>query len=226
MATQLQNPTEEQLKDFGLLHEIGGVWKYSYIDGKKLTANTKEGAIESAIEKYRYYQKKSPELLKTKEQRYEDENAEWFAAMHFTWGEKSIEELNATIKKIDKDIAKLEKASSREFNWNGGRRTSAAVAAEGMRQLAETKNKLVRYVNERIEANTPAHAPAPVAPAFELSAPVATELSATPAPAKKAPTQTPAERAEVMRASYAAAESFTLGGDPLANLTGQKAFLF
>lgn len=148
---EAKNPTEEQLKDFGLLHEIHGVWKYSYIDGKKLTANTKESAIESAIENYRYYLKKSPELLKTKEQRYEEEDAEWFATMHFTWGKKSIEELNTTIKKMDKDIAKLEKASGREFNWNGGRRTSAAVAAEGMRQLAETKNKLVRYVNERNE---------------------------------------------------------------------------
>lgn len=38
--------------------------------------------------------------------------------------------------------------------------------------------------------------------------------------------QNPAERAEVMRASYAAAESFELGGDALDNLTGQQSFLF
>ena len=73
----------------------------------------------------------------------------------------------------------------------------------------------------------PAPELAPVAPAFELSAPVAPdESSATPAPAKKAPAQNPAERAEIMRASYAAAESFELGGDPLDNLTGQGAFFF
>ena len=75
--------------------------------------------------------------------------------------------------------------------------------------------------------NKTAPTPAPVAPAFELSAPVAPdESSAAPVPAKKAPAQNPAERAEVMRASYAAAESFELGGDPLDNLTGQGAFFF
>ena len=64
-------------------------------------------------------------------------------------------------------------------------------------------------------------------PAFELSAPIApVEIPAAPVPAKKAPSPNTAERAEVMRASYAAAESFELGGDPLDNLTGQGALFF
>lgn len=61
-------------------------------------------------------------------------------------------------------------------------------------------------------------------PAFELSAPVASEQVA--AQSKKSTAQNPAERAEIARASHAAAESFVLGGDPLDNLTGQTAFLF
>ena len=76
-------------------------------------------------------------------------------------------------------------------------------------------------------APVPTPEPAPVAPAFELSAPAAPdESSATHAPSKKTPSPNPAERAEVMRASYAAAESFELGGDALDNLTGQGAFFF
>lgn len=74
-------------------------------------------------------------------------------------------------------------------------------------------------------APVPTPEPAPVAPAFELSAPAApVEISV--APAKKSAAPNPAERAEVMRASFAAAESFELGGDPLDNLTGQTALFF
>ncbi len=120
--------------------------------------------------------------------------------------------------------AGFEKMKSRTQNW-GMSAYRAIKAAEG--KVVDYKDGVV---SEWIEsAPVPTPEPAPVAPAFELSAPAAPEESSatpTPAPAKKAPAQNPAERAEVMRASYAAAESFELGGDPLDNLTGQAALFF
>lgn len=138
--------TEAQLKDFGLLHEWGGVWKYSSLGGKPMTAKDKDGAVEAALGNYRYYKKNKPELLKTKEQRDYEANCELFLRWHRVYGGKTVGELEALIRDFDKQLEDLSKGKKSEVNGMGGRRTAVAVRNEAYRQVGESKFGLGVYL--------------------------------------------------------------------------------
>ncbi|MHC1473130.1 phage tail protein, partial [Klebsiella pneumoniae] len=58
----------------------------------------------------------------------------------------SLDDLYALLNRMNGDKTTLQDASSREFTGNGGRRTSAAVAAQGARDTAIMCGCLERYI--------------------------------------------------------------------------------
>lgn len=144
-------PTYEQLIDYDLLNPRGRQWKYRYSVGSSwLSASTQEKATECATEAF---MKAKPGELLTKEQRFENSDREEITRSHGMWGNLSMHELLSLFERMGGDNASLRTSSSREFNGNGGRRTSYAVSAAGARETAEMLMKLNRYIVWR-EENT------------------------------------------------------------------------
>lgn len=69
------------------------------------------------------------ELL-TRDERYEKANQEEIRLSDVRWKHLSLDDLYALLNRMNGDKTTLQDASSREFTGNGGRRTSAAVAAQ------------------------------------------------------------------------------------------------
>ncbi len=84
-------------------------------------------------------------------------NDELIAEMDRRFGDKSIAEIEKEITRLDGEIAGLQKAGSREFDGNVGRRTAPAVSSEGARLAGEEKLRLGIYLASR----TPAPASSP-----------------------------------------------------------------
>lgn len=85
------------------------------------------------------------ELL-TRDERYEKANQEEIRLSDVRWKHLSLDDLYALLNRMNGDKTTLQDASSREFTGNGGRRTSAAVAAQGARDTAIMCGCLERYI--------------------------------------------------------------------------------
>ncbi len=149
------NPTEQELIDYGFLRQyhVNGKWQYIAMPGSTgwRTSNSKESAIERAANAF----KELPEAeRKTKSQRFDEASAEYDGKNEKLWGSKSIPELEQELENMGGKISGLHKAGEREFN-GGGRRTSAAVSAEGARNLGEVKMRLEGYLRRRKEESQP-----------------------------------------------------------------------
>lgn len=141
--------TESMLIDYGLLNPHGRQWKYRLSVGSGwMSASTKEKAIAGAIEAFL---KAGHEELLTRDQRFEKADAEELSASECRWGHLSMTELSEMMIKMGGDISDFRKASSGEFDGNGGRRTPRAVSAECARGTSEIRSKLERYIKNRIE---------------------------------------------------------------------------
>ncbi|MDV3394435.1 phage tail protein [Klebsiella pneumoniae] len=120
--------TEKELIEFDLLRKVGSRWKYRYsIGAKYLFASSKESAVEQATQAFR---KARPGELLTRDERYEKANQEEIRLSDVRWKHLSLDDLYALLNRMNGDKTTLQDASSREFTGNGGRRTSAAVAAQ------------------------------------------------------------------------------------------------
>lgn len=152
--------SEETLIDAGLLKQWGERWKYKtdIATSAFLTANTKADAVERATAAY---WNAAPEDRLTSAQRFEKANREEMESAHGMWGRLGLPELAVMYEKLGGTISELQGAAAREFNNNGGRRTSAAVAAEGAREAADVRMKLGRYIEWRLEQESAAGASAP-----------------------------------------------------------------
>ncbi|MCH0685639.1 phage tail protein [Escherichia coli] len=143
------NITVEMLVDYNLLNTHGRQWKYRYSVGSGwLSSSSQEKAIEGAREAYL---KAKPGELKTRNQRWDAANEEDLQKSESMWGHLSMQELMALFDRMGSDVASLRASASREFNSNGGRRTSCAVSASGSRESAEMRMKLNRYIAFRQE---------------------------------------------------------------------------
>lgn len=150
---------EADLIDRDLLKEHAGRWKYrSAVGAGWFTANTKEDAIASAQGAYdRAIAKGEP--VPTRDERFEQANKERFAEMDRRYGHLTLPELEQRLEKLGGKVSDLQAAGAREFNNNGGRRTSAATAAEGARQAGEESLQLGRYIEERKAAEPKSASP-------------------------------------------------------------------
>jgi len=146
--------SEETLSDVGLLRNFGNLWKYKFSINQTnfFTANSKEDAVERATEAHR---KAPKEKLLTREQRDENADRDSHEETHRQYGHLTKEEVEEKISKLDADVAVFQKSACREFDGNGGRRSSAAVSAEGARGAAEEKRRLERYHEERFGQGVP-----------------------------------------------------------------------
>lgn len=143
------NVTEEMLIDYDLLRPTARQWRYRYSVGSGwLSASSKESAIEGATEAYL---KASPAELLTRAQRFERADREEIERSELMWGHMPIPELLNMFEKMGGDIRSLRNSSGHEFNGNGGRNTSSAVSAQGARDTAEMRMKLLRYIEWRQE---------------------------------------------------------------------------
>ncbi|HAT7567147.1 TPA: phage tail protein [Citrobacter koseri] len=142
--------TVEMLTDYNLLNTHGNQWKYRYSVGSGwLSASTHQKAIDGATEAYL---KASPTELLTREQRAEKADKDDFQHSDGMWGHLSMNELLALFERMGGDVSSLRSSSSREFNSNGGRRTSCAVSSAGARETSEMRMKLNRYIDFRKES--------------------------------------------------------------------------
>lgn len=147
MSNTAELINEATLKDVGLLYFWNGQWKYKFsLDHGWMTANSKQDAIDRASVAYAATPKK--ELLTRIERAEKAEKAE-FDAMHKIYGGYTVAELQSLYAAQGGQMESLQLAATREFNGNGGRRTSAAVAADGARETAEFRMKLKMYMNAR-----------------------------------------------------------------------------
>lgn len=136
------------LIEFDLLRNFGERWKYRYSPGAKyMFASSKERAIELATEAFR---KARPGELLTRDERYEKAVQDDIDQSHSRWKHLSLDDLQALYIRMGGDTQRLRGASSREFTGNGGRRTSAAVAAQGARDTASMCGDLERYIQWRL----------------------------------------------------------------------------
>ncbi|HDT3857730.1 TPA: phage tail protein, partial [Klebsiella pneumoniae subsp. pneumoniae] len=106
-------------------------------------ASSKESAVEQATQAFR---KARPSELLTRDERYEKANQEEIRLSDVRWKHLSLDDLYALLNRMNGDKTTLQDASSREFTGNGGRRTSAAVAAQGARDTAIMCGCLERYI--------------------------------------------------------------------------------
>jgi 16S rRNA A1518/A1519 N6-dimethyltransferase RsmA/KsgA/DIM1 with predicted DNA glycosylase/AP lyase activity len=134
------------LEDVGLLREFGGNWQYKFgIDGRWMTANSKEDAVSIATKTYH----ETPESERmTRDQRDAKADADEYEDLHRRYGHLSVDDLRDRHEKMGGEIEGLQAAGRREFN-GGGRRTSAAVSAQGARDVSEERSKLDRYIERR-----------------------------------------------------------------------------
>ena len=136
--------TEKELIEFDLLRKVGSRWKYRYsIGANYLFASSKESAVEQATQAFR---KARPSELLTRDERYEKANQEEIMLSDVRWKHLSLDDLYALLNRMNGDKTTLQDASSREFTGNGGRRTSAAVAAQGARDTAIMCGCRERYI--------------------------------------------------------------------------------
>lgn len=69
------------------------------------------------------------------------------------YGSLSVEEIEIKLRDLTNQIAAHSSNAQREFNGNGGRRTSAAVDAQAVRDLGQEKLLLSAYHQERINVS-------------------------------------------------------------------------
>ncbi|MEY0216833.1 hypothetical protein AB7W58_21090 [Providencia rettgeri] len=139
---------EKTLVDVGLLREWNGRWKFKFsIDGKFKFASNKQSAIERASEAY---VKAPKEALLTKDERFREYEREFIEKMDEKYGRCSNGEIERLIHSTSLKVASNKASSSREFNDNGGRRSSAAMSSDAARSFAEEKMNLERYLEHRV----------------------------------------------------------------------------
>ena len=141
-------PSEETLIDMLLLRDRGDRWQYKFsIDSNWMTANTKADAVERATSAYLA----APEEKRlTSQQRAKKADAELIANMDQRYGHLSIADLEAKYESLGGVVSDFQRAGAREFDGNGGRRTSAAVSSEGARDAGAEKIRLGIYIKHRI----------------------------------------------------------------------------
>lgn len=135
------------LEGFNLLRYFGGRWQYKFgIDGNWMTANSKEDAVARASRAYR----NTPiEDRLTRDQRDTKADAAEYAISHQRYGTMSIDQLLKKHRSMGHEIEILQRSCHREFDCGSGRRTGAAVSAEGARTIAMERARLGRYIERR-----------------------------------------------------------------------------
>lgn len=88
-------------------------------------------------------------MEKPERERKADE--QYYASIIFQYGHLSIDALEQKLSELDSTINGFSRTAKREFSGNGNRRTSAAVAAEGVRDVGEHKMRLSSYIQWRKE---------------------------------------------------------------------------
>lgn len=73
----------------------------------------------------------------------------WFARVDRMYRNKTNQEIEAKIQNLDATAKELQKAGAREFNGMGGRRSGAAMSAQGARDTFEERNRLQMYLDDR-----------------------------------------------------------------------------
>ena len=149
-AVEAETVTEQRLLDTGFLREFRDRWQYKFAGNNGwFTADRKEDAVERAQKAY----EKTPESERlTAQERFDKSTAEQNADMERLYGDKSLPELRKEYARMEREIASLQKSGRREFDGNGGRRTSAAVSSEGARNIGGQKLKLGRYIEDMEKA--------------------------------------------------------------------------
>lgn len=149
-ASNAEPISEADRKDFDLLKEHAGRWKYRYAVGANWqTANSKESAIEKS-KRSSSESIANGDPLPTKTERYATSEAEQTAQMEQRYGKPSIPELekeHARTGGVVSNASKLEKI----IHGNGGRRTGAATANEGAQDTGLEKMRLEGYIQTRKE---------------------------------------------------------------------------
>lgn len=141
--------TEAELEDLQLFRKWGDRWQYKYMmGGNWMTANTQQDAMDRATKTY--HKTPASERL-TSQQRFDKANQDERTEMQDRYGRLSLAELQKQHAAMGGTIAELQEEGKREFNGNGGRRSGAAMAAQGARDTAEERSKLGRYIAWRQE---------------------------------------------------------------------------
>jgi hypothetical protein len=143
--------SEQDLIDYGLLRQnrFNGKWQYKGFHNQNgfHTANSKERAIEFAREALSRWPESD---RKTKAQQADEADREREADIDKRYSSKSVEELEKLVSQLEKKKDSLHRAGRREFN-GGGRRTAAAVSAEGARDVAEEIRNIEDHIQRRKE---------------------------------------------------------------------------
>lgn len=138
------------LEDVGLLRLFRGRWQYKFSIGSGwMTANTKADAIERAS---CAYEKTAQGQRLTARQRAEAADREEYERSDTRWGHMTLSMLRDMHSRLVVGSTSFRRAGAREFNSNGGRRTSAAVSNEAARDAAETAMQLGRYIATRAKS--------------------------------------------------------------------------
>ena len=146
-VTPPETVAEETLLQYQLLREFGGKWQYKTKLGSTwLTANRKEDAVERASHTYGTTPK---EELLTPEEKGKIADDELIKRLDARYGKMSIPELENEYERLGGEISDYQKSGTKEFNGNGGRRTSAAVSNEGARGAGQDKLELGIYLKYR-----------------------------------------------------------------------------
>lgn len=143
---EMQDISLAELERVELVRQWGDQWQYKfYVGGGWKYADSKEGAIESAVEAYR---KAKPEELLSRAERDTQSGAARYADYDSRYGRMSMEEVKAL---RDRDRGVRGVGPEKEFTGTGGRRTKAAVANQGAREAQESAMMLNIYLRERVE---------------------------------------------------------------------------
>jgi hypothetical protein len=141
--------SEEDLIAHGLLYHDPRTerWKYKFHHDSSLKfANSKESAIERAREAFKNWPESE---RKTKAQQAEESDRKREEDIDKRYSSKSVEELEKLVSQLEKKKDSLYRAGQREFNGNGGRRTSAAVSSEAARDTAEEIRNIEDHIQRR-----------------------------------------------------------------------------
>jgi len=155
--------SEETLQEIGLIREFRGRWQWTTQPGRNWkTTNSKESAVEQG----RIYYAALPKAERiTAAERSARADVEYDKTLEATYGKATEAELREMVERMNGELTSLRNAARREFNGNGGRRTGAAVAAEGAREIGEQKMRLEGYIQRKFGESARQRMPAGMADA-------------------------------------------------------------
>lgn len=132
---------------YDLAREFRGQWQYRMTwGGKWYCADSKDGAVKMAES---LYDRTPPADRKTPDDISREHDEAFIRDMSAQYRGQSIEQLEQSLAQTEAAIPDFAHAAKREMNQGCGRRTSAAVSAEGVRVAGEEAFRLRRFIRAK-----------------------------------------------------------------------------